>query len=60
MNQIFRVVLPLCRFLQKAGIDLREAVTTTENTISNLEIICQNAETQFDTIFSEAQLGVRM
>lgn len=59
VNQIFSFGLPLCRLLQKVDTDLKEAVTVTENVISCLKGLRQDAETEFERCFNKATVSFK-
>lgn len=59
VSQIFSFGLPLCRTLQKVDIDLKEAVIITENVISCLKELRQDAEKQFQGLFSNAVVSFK-
>lgn len=59
VNQIFSFGLPLCRLLQKVDIDLKEAVIVTENVISCLKKIRQDAEKQFEDLFHKTVVSFK-
>lgn len=56
---MFSYGLPLCKYLQKSNIDLKEAVELAESNISVLEEFRTNIKKEFEIMFKEAEVIIK-
>lgn len=54
-SEVFSYGQPLCKILQKESIDLKEAVSSAEDAISELERIRQQCDEEFGRIYAKAK-----
>lgn len=58
IQQIFNIGLPLSRILQKIDIDLKEAIEVTEDAVSTLKTIRNNADDEFKVLFENSLVSI--
>lgn len=53
---MFAYCLPLCKLLQKVGIDLKEAVDLAEISVTTIQRLRENIDEEFNHLFEESEV----